>query len=110
MDERIPPGTYFQYSSSGVHSSPHHSMRSPASSERERSAPSHFQSILGFLDVGVGVLDWDLIGHVFLLRNSGVKLVVLVGGLDFFCSCLQKLPFRLISDFPPLFLGVWFCV
>nr|XP_010927868.1 KH domain-containing protein At1g09660/At1g09670 [Elaeis guineensis] len=36
MDERIPPGTYFQYSSSGVHSSPHHSMRSPASSDRER--------------------------------------------------------------------------
>ncbi|KAG1363657.1 KH domain-containing protein [Cocos nucifera] len=35
MDERIPPGTYFQYSS-GVHSSPHHSMRSPASSDRER--------------------------------------------------------------------------
>ncbi|XP_072999959.1 KH domain-containing protein At1g09660/At1g09670 isoform X1 [Typha latifolia] len=36
MDERIQPATYFQYSPSGVHSSPHHSMRSPASSERER--------------------------------------------------------------------------
>ncbi|XP_038990234.1 KH domain-containing protein At1g09660/At1g09670-like isoform X2 [Phoenix dactylifera] len=36
MDERILPGTYFQYSPSGVHSSPHHSLRSPASSDRER--------------------------------------------------------------------------
>ncbi|WOL03628.1 KH domain-containing protein [Canna indica] len=38
MDERIPPPGYFQYSPSGVHSSPspHHSMRSPATSERER--------------------------------------------------------------------------
>ncbi|THU62892.1 hypothetical protein C4D60_Mb01t09940 [Musa balbisiana] len=40
MDERIPPAVYFQYSPSGVHSSPspHHSMRSPAASDRERSA------------------------------------------------------------------------
>lgn len=36
MDERIAPPTYFQYSPSGVHSSPHHHMRSPAASERER--------------------------------------------------------------------------
>ncbi|XP_072970726.1 KH domain-containing protein At1g09660/At1g09670-like [Typha angustifolia] len=36
MDERIQTPTYFQYSPSGVHSSPHHSMRSPAPSERER--------------------------------------------------------------------------
>lgn len=79
------PGTYFPYSPSRVQSSPHHSMRSPASSERERSVPSPFQSILGFLDVGIGVLEWDLIGHVFLLRNSSVKLVVLVCGLDFLC-------------------------
>ncbi|RWW27647.1 hypothetical protein GW17_00007912 [Ensete ventricosum] len=40
MDERIPSPAYFQYSPSGVHSSPspHHSIRSPASSDRERSA------------------------------------------------------------------------
>lgn len=36
MDERILPGSYFQYSPSGVHPSPHHSMKSPASSDRER--------------------------------------------------------------------------
>ncbi|KAG6487069.1 hypothetical protein ZIOFF_055651 [Zingiber officinale] len=38
MDERIPSPAYFQYSPSGVHSSPspHHSIRSPATSERER--------------------------------------------------------------------------
>uniref|UniRef100_A0A452Z576 STAR protein homodimerisation region domain-containing protein n=1 Tax=Aegilops tauschii subsp. strangulata TaxID=200361 RepID=A0A452Z576_AEGTS len=37
MDERIPPPPFFQYSPSGVHSSPHHHnpMRSSAS-ERER--------------------------------------------------------------------------
>ncbi|RRT86203.1 hypothetical protein B296_00000933 [Ensete ventricosum] len=41
MDDRIPPPAYFQYSPSGVHSSPsphHHSMRSPATSDRERFA------------------------------------------------------------------------
>ncbi|URD72724.1 KH [Musa troglodytarum] len=42
MDERFPPAVYFQYSPSGVHSSPspHHSMRSPATSDRKRSASS----------------------------------------------------------------------
>ncbi|KAJ0972203.1 hypothetical protein J5N97_020162 [Dioscorea zingiberensis] len=40
MDERIPPGTYFQYSPSGIHSSPHHSPSirpsSASSLDRER--------------------------------------------------------------------------
>uniref|UniRef100_A0A1D1XIX0 KH domain-containing protein At1g09660 n=1 Tax=Anthurium amnicola TaxID=1678845 RepID=A0A1D1XIX0_9ARAE len=37
MDERIPPSTYFQYSPSGIHSSPHNSVRPySASLDRER--------------------------------------------------------------------------
>ncbi|MQM05493.1 hypothetical protein Taro_038308, partial [Colocasia esculenta] len=37
MDERIPPGNYYQYSPSGIHSSPHNSMRPySAASDRER--------------------------------------------------------------------------
>ncbi|XP_020246438.1 KH domain-containing protein At1g09660/At1g09670-like [Asparagus officinalis] len=34
MDERMPPAAFFQYSPSGLHSSPHHSIR--PSSDRER--------------------------------------------------------------------------
>lgn len=38
MDERIPPATFFQYPPSGIHSSPHHTIRpsSASSFDRER--------------------------------------------------------------------------
>ncbi|XP_058097665.1 KH domain-containing protein At1g09660/At1g09670 [Magnolia sinica] len=46
MDDRIPPGTYFQYSPSGIHSSPHNSIRPSSSASLDRESSRYLAELL----------------------------------------------------------------
>lgn len=86
MDERIAPPTYFQYSPSGVHSSPHHHMRSPAASERERFdliLIADFSGLIFYLWVEISCSASPILGFTVaslkMMSSSGTPIMLMLG-------------------------------